>query len=69
MAIVDETFGPLEDSLQELEDSLVTARAALSRAKLQSFQAMEAMEAVSSSSSSTTTTTASTITTSTSPAV
>jgi hypothetical protein len=59
MAIVDETFGPLEDSLQELEDSLVTARAALSRAKLQSFQAMEAMEAVSSSSTTTTTTTTS----------
>ena len=52
MAIVDEAFGPLEDSLKELEDSLVTARAAFSKAKLQSFQAMEAMEAVASSSSS-----------------
>jgi hypothetical protein len=44
-AIIDEAFGPLEDSIKELEDSLLTARAALSKAKIQSCQAIEAIEA------------------------
>lgn len=56
-AIVDEAFGPAEESLREMEASLVTARTALAEAKLQTYKAVEAFqqevdEGGSSSSSS-----------------
>jgi len=41
--IVDEAFSPAEESLQEMEESLITARAALANAKIQTYRAMEAL--------------------------
>ena len=39
-AIIDEAFAPAEESIRELEESLVMARAALANAKLQSYRAV-----------------------------
>jgi len=41
-AAVDEAFGPAEESIRELEDSLVAARTALANAKSQTYQALAA---------------------------
>jgi len=46
--IVDEAFAPAEESLRELEDSLVAARAALENAKIQTYRAIEAVGSTSS---------------------
>lgn len=41
---IDEAFGPMEESLNEMEDALLKARRALKTAKLQATQAMAAVE-------------------------
>lgn len=46
--IVDEAFAPAEESLRELEDSLIAARAALENAKIQTYRAIEAVGTTSS---------------------
>jgi len=43
-AIIDEAFGPVEESLNEMEESLAAARKALKSAKSQSLQAIEAIQ-------------------------